>query len=70
MGDTVDMPDDLSFLDQLEEWLEAQVPQNFHEFPLRMLETMERMSNELCEHQFLTDFPRLKMRLDERRGYR
>jgi hypothetical protein len=43
------MPDDLSFLDQLEEWLEAQVPANLHELPYRMLETMERVSNELCE---------------------
>ena len=42
------MPDDLSLLDQLEEWLEAQVPTNLHDLPYRMLETMERVSNELC----------------------
>ena len=44
------MPDDLSLLDQLEEWLESQVPHNIHDFPLRMLETMERMSNELSTY--------------------
>jgi hypothetical protein len=42
------MPDDLSLLDQLEEWLEAQVPSNLQDLPYRMLETMERVSNELC----------------------
>jgi hypothetical protein len=43
------MPDDLSFLDQLEEWIEAQVPPNLHDLPYRMLETMERVSNEICK---------------------
>ena len=43
------MPDDLSLLDRLEEWLEAQVPRNLNDLPHRMLETMERMSNEICE---------------------
>ena len=43
------MPDDLSLLDQLEEWLESQVPTNLHDLPYRILETMERVSNELCE---------------------
>lgn len=42
-------PDDISLLEQLEEWLESQVPSNLHELPFRMLETMERVSNELCE---------------------
>lgn len=42
------MPDDLSLLDQLEEWLEAQVPNDLQGLPYRMLETMERVSNELC----------------------
>lgn len=41
--------DDLSFLDQLEDWLEQQVPTNLHELPYRMLETMERISTELCQ---------------------
>lgn len=41
-------PEDLSFLDQLEEWLEAQVPRDLGGLPHRMLETMERMSNEIC----------------------
>lgn len=48
------MPDDLNFLDQLEEWLEAQVPRDLHGLPYRMLETMERMSNEICA---LATFP-------------
>ncbi|WWD17395.1 hypothetical protein CI109_101836 [Kwoniella shandongensis] len=43
------MPDDLSFLDHIEEWLEAQVPQNLHDLPYKMLETMEKMTNELFE---------------------
>ncbi len=43
------MPDDLSILDQFEDWLEAQVPPNLHDFPFKMLETMERVTNEICE---------------------
>ncbi|WWC89436.1 uncharacterized protein L201_004360 [Kwoniella dendrophila CBS 6074] len=43
------MPDDLSFLDQLEEWLDSQVPNNLHELPYKMLETMEKVTNELFE---------------------
>ncbi|KAK1924121.1 hypothetical protein DB88DRAFT_489160 [Papiliotrema laurentii] len=43
------MPDDLSLLDRLEEWLEAQVPRNLNDLPHRMLETMERMSNEIFD---------------------
>ncbi|KAK4689071.1 hypothetical protein P7C73_g1033, partial [Tremellales sp. Uapishka_1] len=43
------MPDDSTLLAQLEEWLEAQVPTNLHDLPYRMLETMERVSNELFE---------------------
>ncbi|WRT66264.1 uncharacterized protein IL334_003217 [Kwoniella shivajii] len=43
------MPDDLSFLDQLEEWLENQVPNNLHELPYKMLETVENITNELFE---------------------
>ena len=55
----VAMPDDLSLLDQLEEWLESQVPHNIHDFPLRMLETMERMSNELSAYRVVpTSIPR------------
>lgn len=42
------MPDDLSLLDQLEEWLESQIPTDLHDFPTRMLEKMERMSNDIC----------------------
>lgn len=45
------MPDDLSYLDQLEEWLESQVPSNLNELPMRMLETMERVSNEICQSE-------------------
>ncbi|BEI87783.1 uncharacterized protein CcaverHIS019_0105010 [Cutaneotrichosporon cavernicola] len=41
---------DLSvLLDQLEEWIEAQVPQNLSELPGKMLETAERMTNELMD---------------------
>jgi hypothetical protein len=43
------MPDDTSLIDQLEAWLESQVPTNLHDLPYRMLETMERVSNELCQ---------------------
>ncbi|KAK6910212.1 hypothetical protein I203_104244 [Kwoniella mangroviensis CBS 8507] len=43
------MPDDLSFLDQLEEWLDNQVPNNLHDLPYKMLETMEKVTNELFE---------------------
>jgi len=44
------MPIDLgALLDQLEEWLEAQVPPNLHELPGKMLETVERVSNEISE---------------------
>nr|ODN97704.1 hypothetical protein L204_03127 [Cryptococcus depauperatus CBS 7855] len=43
------MPDDLSFLDQLEDWLEAQVPQNLHDLPYKVLDTMEKMTNELFD---------------------
>ncbi|WVF71590.1 hypothetical protein IAT40_006398 [Kwoniella sp. CBS 6097] len=43
------MPDDLSFLDQLEEWIESQVPNNLHDLPYKMLETMEKVTNELFE---------------------
>lgn len=42
------MPDTNTLLDQLEEWLEAQVPTNLHELPYKMLETMERVTTELC----------------------
>ncbi|KAL7419098.1 hypothetical protein Q5752_005934 [Cryptotrichosporon argae] len=41
--------DDLSYLDALEEWLEAQVPTNLHDLPFKMLETVERVSAELFE---------------------
>lgn len=44
------MPIDLSaMLDQLEEWIESQVPPNLHDLPGKMLETVERVSNELSE---------------------
>ncbi|WVR07147.1 hypothetical protein IAU60_004188 [Kwoniella sp. DSM 27419] len=43
------MPDDLSFLDQLEEWIEAQVPNNLHDLPFKMLETVEKVTNEIFE---------------------
>ena len=49
------MPDDLSILDQLEDWLEAQVPpnlHNLHDLPFKMLETMERVTNEICESKY------------------
>ena len=42
------MPDTNTILDQLEEWLEAQVPTNLHDLPYKMLETMERVTTELC----------------------
>ena len=42
------MPDASNLLDQLEEWLEAQVPTNLHDLPYKMLETMERVTTELC----------------------
>jgi hypothetical protein len=42
------MPEDTSLIEQLERWLEAQVPTNLQDLPYRMLETMERVSNELC----------------------
>lgn len=58
-ADTI-MPDDLSLLDQLEEWLEAQVPTNLHELPMRMLDRMERMSNEICEWYRHLSFDQLK----------
>lgn len=34
-------------LDQLEEWVEAQVPDNLSELPHKMLETAERISNDV-----------------------
>lgn len=43
------MVDLAALLDQLEEWIEAQVPQNLSELPHKMLETAERISNELSE---------------------
>lgn len=44
------MPIDLSaMLDQLEEWIESQVPPNLHDLPGKVLETVERVSNELSE---------------------
>lgn len=43
------MPDTNTLLDQLEEWLEAQVPTNLHELPYKMLETMERVTTELFD---------------------
>lgn len=42
------MPDESSLLDQLEEWLEQQVARNLYDLSSRAIETMERMSNELC----------------------
>ena len=44
------MPEDTSLIEQLERWLEAQVPTNLQDLPYRMLETMERVSNELCRY--------------------
>lgn len=41
-------PEDLSLLDQLEEWIESQIPRDLHDLPYRMLDTMERVSNEIC----------------------
>lgn len=43
------MRDESTLLDHLEEWLTAQVPKDLHDLPLRMIETMERVSNELSE---------------------
>ncbi|CAK9785445.1 hypothetical protein CC85DRAFT_288107 [Cutaneotrichosporon oleaginosum] len=43
------MVDIAALLDQLEEWIEAQVPQNLSELPAKMLETAERMTNELMD---------------------
>lgn len=44
------MPIDLSaMLDQLEEWIESQVPPNLHDLPGKVLETVERVGNELSE---------------------
>lgn len=43
------MPDEVSLLDQLEEWLEAQIPNNLHELPVKLFESLERISNEICE---------------------
>lgn len=42
------MPEDPSLLVQLEEWLEAQVPNNLGELPYRLYETMERITEEIC----------------------
>lgn len=42
------MPIDLgALLDQLEEWVESQVPHNLSELPHKMLETAERISNDI-----------------------
>jgi hypothetical protein len=46
------MPGQETLLDQLEEWLQAQVPSDLQDLPFRMLETMERVSNELCMSLF------------------
>ncbi|WVQ80634.1 hypothetical protein IAT38_002739 [Cryptococcus sp. DSM 104549] len=43
------MPDDLTFLDQLEEWLEAQIPHNLHDIPHKVFDTMEKMTNDLFD---------------------
>ncbi|GMK59570.1 hypothetical protein CspeluHIS016_0801760 [Cutaneotrichosporon spelunceum] len=43
------MVDLTELLDQLEEWIESQVPQNISELPSKMLETAERMTNELMD---------------------
>lgn len=44
------MPIDLgALLDQLEGWLQEQVPSNIQELPAKMLETVERVSNEISE---------------------
>lgn len=43
------MVDLSALLDQLEEWIEVQVPQNLSELPGKMLETAERMTSELSE---------------------
>lgn len=43
------MPEDLSFLDQLEDWLEAQIPNNLHDLPSKMFDTVEKLTNDLCE---------------------
>lgn len=50
------MRDESTLLDHLEEWLTAQVPKDLHDLPLRMIETMERVSNELSE--WFSDFMR------------
>ena len=50
------MPDDLSILDQLEEWLEAQVPPDLHDLPSKMLETMERVTNEICASSLFSSY--------------
>jgi hypothetical protein len=42
------MPEENSLLVQLEEWLEAQVPNNLGELPYRLYETMERITEEIC----------------------
>ncbi|AAW40726.1 hypothetical protein CNBA1720 [Cryptococcus deneoformans B-3501A] len=43
------MPEDLSFLDQLEDWLEAQIPNNLHDLPSKMFDTVEKLTNDLFE---------------------
>ncbi|WVQ72609.1 hypothetical protein IAR50_002167 [Cryptococcus sp. DSM 104548] len=43
------MRDDLSFLDQLEDWLETQVPNNLHDLPHKMYDTVEKMTGELLD---------------------
>jgi hypothetical protein len=43
------MPEDTSLIEQLERWLETQLPTNLQDLPYRMLETMERVSNEICK---------------------
>ncbi|ODO08799.1 hypothetical protein L198_00532 [Cryptococcus wingfieldii CBS 7118] len=43
------MPGDLSFLDQLEDWLEAQIPNNIHHLPHKMYDTVEKMTGELLD---------------------
>lgn len=51
LTDTVSfaMPEDLSFLDQLEDWLEAQIPNNLHDLPSKMFDTVEKLTNDICE---------------------
>lgn len=43
------MPEDLTLLDELEHWIECQIPRNLGDLPRQLFDTVERVTQEICK---------------------